>query len=44
MAQVCGYLALSMPFLGNRYAENNHTSRLEVDDKCKFTFHIKSFI
>ncbi|KAI2798841.1 ATP-binding cassette sub- D member 3 [Blomia tropicalis] len=30
MAQVCGYLALSMPFLGNRYAENNHTSRLET--------------
>lgn len=30
MAQVCGYLALSIPFMSARYAADNHTTRLEV--------------
>lgn len=30
LATVCGYLALAMPFLTNRYAGDNHTVRLET--------------
>ncbi len=39
MAQVCGYLALSIPFMSARYAADNHTTRLEVSYMKKEVKH-----